>query len=310
MSNPSQFEAFNLEKTLILPLNAVWFSSCCSLKKKTILTQFTAVDSMLAFSPSVVDAGATDFSGLQILDLENGISSSTVQAIGSSPELLFVSFESGRRNSNSILVYDLHCLSMMTEVGDNEIFGADIDSALPATKLNWLSGYNLLMASGSHSGPSGVLGNIKFWDIRSGCVAWELKEESDCFSDITVSDNLSCVFKVGVNLGKKPWVCLGDDSKVARGKKEGYGCKIESHGSQVFCSKGGDIELWSEVATGSVKNSEDGLGDRVFRKNLMGKVKDLGGSRITNMAFGGNKMFVTRKDQQNVEVWQSSARGF
>ncbi|KAL5552040.1 hypothetical protein UlMin_002216 [Ulmus minor] len=356
MSNPSQFEAFNLEKSLILPLNGRDSPSVIAStpfgsvhvahgskitsfdwslrKKKTILTQFTAVDSMLAFSPSMVAAGATDFSGLQILDLENGIvketlnwenvtkSSSTVQAIGSSPELLFVSFESGRRNSNSILVYDLHSLSMMTEVGHNEIFGADIDSALPATKLNWLSGYNLLMASGSHSGPSGVLGNIKFWDIRSGCVAWELKEESDCFSDITVSDNLSSVFKVGVNSGEvfladlrkfdeeKPWVCLGDDSKVARGKKEGYGCKIESHGGQVFCSKGGDIELWSEVAMGSVKNSEDGLGDRVFRKNLMGKAKDLGGSRITNMAFGGNKMFVTRKDQQNVEVWQSSARGF
>ncbi|KAL5537384.1 hypothetical protein UlMin_046018 [Ulmus minor] len=293
MSNPSQFEA------------KITSFDWSLRKKKTILTQFTAVDSMLAFWPSVVAAGATDFSWLQILDLENGIvketlnwenvtkSSSTVQAIGSSPELLFVSFESGRRNSNSILVYDLHSLSMMTEVGHNEIFGADIDSALPATKLNWLSGYNLLMASGSHSGPTGVLGNIKFWDIRSGCVAWELKEDTDCFSDITVSDNLSSVLKVGVNSGEvfladlrkfdeeKPWVRLGDDSKVARGKKEGYGCKIESHGSQ---------------------NSEDGLGDRVFRKNLMGKAKDLGGSRITNMAFGGNKMFVTRKDQQNVEV--------
>ena len=356
VSNPSQFEAFNLEKSMILPLNgrdspsviaSTPFGSLhvahgskitsfdWSLRKKsTILTQFTAVDSMLAISPSVVAAGATDFSGVQILDLENGFvkqslnwenvtrSSSTVQAIGSSPELLFVSFESGRRNSNSIMVYDLQSLNPVIEIGHNEIYGAELNSAIPSTKLNWVQGRSLLMASGSHSGPSGVLGDIKFWDIRSGNVVWELKENVDCFSDVTVSDNLSAMFKVGVNSGEvfftdlrnlgaeNPWICLGDKRKAFNGKKEGVGCKIESHGSQVFCSKGGDIELWSEVAMNYKKSSEAGLEDRVFRKNLMGKVKDKGGSKITNLAFGGNKMFVTRKDQQNVEVWQSSVRGF
>ncbi|XP_062074369.1 BTB/POZ domain-containing protein At5g41330 [Humulus lupulus] len=358
VSNPSQFEAFNLEKSMVLPLNGRDSPSVIAStpfgslhvahgskitsfdwslrKKKTILTQFTAVDSMLAISPSVVAAGATDFSGLQILDLENGLvkhslnwenvtrSSSTVQAIGSSPELLFVSFESGRRNSNSIMVYDLNTLSPVTEIGHCEIYGAELNSAIPSTKLSWVQGRSLLMASGSHSGPSGVSGDIKFWDIRSGNVVWELKESVDCFSDVTVSDDLSAMFKVGVNSGEvffsdlrnlgaeNPWVCLGDKRRTfINGKKEGVGCKIESHGSQVFCSKGGDIELWSEVAMSSKKRSEeDGLEERVFRKNLMGKVKDMGGNKITNLGFGGNKMFVTRKDQQNVEVWQSSSRGF
>ncbi|MCI94736.1 BTB/POZ domain-containing protein, partial [Trifolium medium] len=67
-------------------------------RKSTVLTHFTAVDSLLALSPSLAAAGANDFSGLQILDLENGYvkdtlnwenvtkSGSTVQAIGSSPE--------------------------------------------------------------------------------------------------------------------------------------------------------------------------------------------------------------------------------
>ncbi|EXB37331.1 BTB/POZ domain-containing protein [Morus notabilis] len=356
VSNPSQFEAYNLERSAILSMNgrdspsAIVTTPFGSVhvahgskitsfdwslrKKRTILTQFAAVDSMLAISPSVVAAGATDFSGLQILDLENGSvkktlswenvtrSSSTVQAIGSNQESLFVSFESGRRNSNSIVVYDLHSLRPVTEIAHNEIYGAEINSAIPATKLNWVSGNSLLMASGSHSGPSGVSGNIKFWDVRSGNIVWELKENVDCFSDVTVSDNLSSMFKVGVNSGEvffadlrnlgaeNPWVCLGDGRIAYNGKKEGVGCKIESHGSQVFCSKAGDIELWSEVAMGSVKNSEDELGERVFRKNLMGKMKDMGGSRITNLAFGGNKMFVTRKDQQSVEVWQSSSGGF
>ncbi|XAR70279.1 hypothetical protein NMG60_11027081 [Bertholletia excelsa] len=356
-SNPSQFEAFNLEKSLILPLSGRNSPSAIattqygsvhvahgskitsfdwSLQRKfTILTQFTAIDSLLALSPSIAAAGATDFSGLQLIDLKKGFvretlywenvtrSSSTVQAIGSSPEYLFTSFESGRRNSNSIMVYDLQgSFGIVTEIGHNEIFGANLDSAIPATKLSWVSGYNLLMASGSHSGPSGVLGNIKFWDIRSGNAVWELNEKVDCFADVTISENLSAMFKVGVNSGEvffadlrnigneNPWVCLSDNRKVINGKKEGAGCKIGSCGNQVFCSKGGDLELWSEILIGSSKKSEAGSEDRVFRKNIMGRVNDMCGSKITHLDFGGNKMFVTRKDQQFVEVWQSSVRGF
>ncbi|KAG7953060.1 hypothetical protein I3843_12G091600 [Carya illinoinensis] len=312
--NPSQFEAFNLKKSMVLPLNGrdspstITTAPCGSVhvahgskiisfdwslrRKSTILTQFTAVDSLLALSPFVAAAGATDVSGLQILDLQTGNvkkslnwenatrSSSTVQAIGSSPEFLFSSFESGR-------------LSPVMEIDHSEIYGAEIESAIPATKLIWVSGYSLLMASGSHSGLSGVLGNINFWDIRSGNKVWEFKETVDCFSDVTVSDNLSRIFKVGVNSGElffadmrnvgreNPWVCLGDRGKVpVNGKKK------------VFCSKRGEIEMWTEVVMGCSKKSEDGLENRVFRKNLMGR------------------MFVTRKDRQNVEVWQSSARGF
>ncbi|CAK9162346.1 unnamed protein product [Ilex paraguariensis] len=354
-SNPSQFEAYNLETSLVLPLTGRESPSAISTtpfgsvhvahgskitsfdwslrRKSTILTQFTAVDSLLAISPKIVAAGATDFSGLQIIDLDKGFvretlnwdnvtrSSSTVQGIGSSSEFLFTSFESGRRNSNAIMVYDLQGgFRPVIEIGHCEIFGADLDSAIPATKLNWVSSHNLLMASGSHSGPSGMLGNIKFWDIRSGNVVWELKEKVDCFSDVTVSDNLSAIFKVGVNSGElffadlrnigseNSWVGLGDRRKVINGKKEGVGCKIESHGNQVFCSKGGDLELWSEVLIGASSKSENKLKDRVFRKNLMGRANDMGGSRITHISFGGNKMFMTRKDQQFVEVWQSSVK--
>ncbi|KAL6544094.1 hypothetical protein OROGR_010591 [Orobanche gracilis] len=351
-SNPSQFDAFNLEKSLVLPMTGRDSPSAISTtpygslhvahgskitsfdwslrRKSTILTQFTAVDSLLALSPGVAAAGATDFSGLQILDLDKGFvketlnwenvtrSGSTVQAIGASPEYIFTSFESGRRNSNCIMVYDRNDdLRPVTEIGHYEIFGADLDSAIPATKLQWIPSHNLLMASGSHSGPSGVSGNIKFWDIRSGNVVWDIKEKVDCFSDVTVSDALCSMFKVGINTGAvyfsdfrnmdgdNSWVCLCDGRKVANGKKEGLGCKVEGHGNQVFCSKGGDLELWSEVLIGSVEKKENGLPERVFRKNLMGRVKDMGGYRITNLSFGGSKMFVTRKDQQYVEVWSS-----
>jgi hypothetical protein len=360
LSNPNQFDAFALEKSLILPFNGRDYSSTIAStpfgtllvshgskittfdwslsKKSTILTQFSAVDSLLGITPSIAAAGATDFSGLQILDLNKGSvkevlswenmtkSSSTVQAIGKSNDLLFTSFESGRRNSNSIMVYDLENFRLVTEIGHCEIYGTDLDSAIPATKLNWVSGFNLLMASGSHSGLSGVLGNIKLWDIRSGSVAWEMKEKVDCFADVAVSDSLSAMFKVGVNSGEvfymdlrmltagenQSWISCGNEKKPVNGKKEGYGCKIETHGNHVFCCRGANIELWSEVMMGSKSkgSSQDVVQERVFRKNFLGKAKDIGGSRITNLAFGGSKMFVTRKEQHVVEVWRSSLKGF
>ncbi|KAK7318216.1 hypothetical protein RJT34_02915 [Clitoria ternatea] len=356
LSNPSQLEPFNLQKSLLLPLNGRDSPSTFSTtpygslhvahgskitsfdwslrRKSTVLTHFTAVDSLLAISPEVAAAGANDFSGLQILDLEKGHvretlnwenvtkSGSTVQAIGSSPEQMFVSFESCRRNSNSILVYDLQSLLPVAEIGHNEIFGADIDSAIPATKLQWVEGYNLLMASGSHSGPSGVSGNIRLWDVRSGNVVWEVSEKVDCFADVAVCDGLNLIFKVGVNSGEafyvdlrnlsngenndsNNWVCLGDKRKVVNGKKEGIGCKIETQGSQVFCTKGGDVELWSEVLMGKGNRRVE---QRILKKNLMGRVRDMGAAKVTNLAFGGSRMFLTRKDQESVEVWQSTCR--
>ncbi|KAF5772434.1 hypothetical protein HanRHA438_Chr13g0587621 [Helianthus annuus] len=99
------------------------------------------------------------------------------------------------------------------------------------------------MAAASHSGPSGVSGNIKFWDVRSSEIAWEIKEKTDCFSDVTISDSLSAIFKIGINSGEasyidfrridsnNSWNYFGGMKKPMNGKKEGLGCKIESHGN-------------------------------------------------------------------------------
>ncbi|KAL4585722.1 hypothetical protein LXL04_010346 [Taraxacum kok-saghyz] len=105
----------------------------------TFCNRYNTIRVSPRLSSDVVAAGATDFSGLQIIDLELGHvrqtinwenmtkSGSTVQAIGASPELLFTSFESSRRNSNSILVYDLNdSFKVVSELGHNEIFGADL----------------------------------------------------------------------------------------------------------------------------------------------------------------------------------------
>ncbi|XP_074317721.1 BTB/POZ domain-containing protein At5g41330 [Silene latifolia] len=357
LSNPSQFNPYTLHKSSLLPLNgrdspsAISATSSGSLHvahgskitsfdwslttKSTILTEFVAVDSLLAVSPDVVAAGATDFSGLQILDLDNGIvkeslnwenstrSNSNVQALGSSNEYLFASYESSRRNSNAIVVYDLlGDFRPVFEIARNEIYGAEFDcGTIPATKLSWVSSQNLLLASGSHSGPTGVIGSIKLWDIRSGDLVWEMKDTVDCFADVAVSSSLSAMFKVGVNSGEmfyidlrklgleSEWVCLGNNAKLVSAKKEGLGCKVECHGNNVFVGKSGELELWSEIVLNK-SSGETLLNERVFNRNLMGKTKDMGGNKITSLKFGGNKMFVTRKDQQLIEVWQSSATGF
>ncbi|ESQ46816.1 hypothetical protein EUTSA_v10027773mg [Eutrema salsugineum] len=339
LSNSSQFEAFDLRKSRILPLNGRDSPSTIAPTANggglhvAHGSKITSFDWSLRRKSTVVAAGATDFPGLQIIDLDNGgfvrttlnwenVTSSTVQAIGSSSEFLFTSFESSRRNSNSIMVYDLSTLLPVSEIDHCEIYGADIDSAIPSTKLRWIQSCNLLMVSGSHSSPSGVSGHVRFWDVRSKNMVWEIKETQDCFSDVTVSDNLSTVFKVGVTSGevfytdlrslgsKDPWICLGEEKKRSLNERRGVGCKIESYGNHVFCSKGSGIELWSEVITGLVGNaSRDVLEERVFRKNSFAKLADSGENKITGLAFGGNRMFVIRKDQQCIEVWQSPSRG-
>lgn len=380
VSDSSRFDGFDLQKSKILPLNGRDSPSAISTttasesvyvahgnkityfdwslrRKSTLLTCFPEIDSLLGVSDSLVAAGATDFAGLRVFNVGKrevkatltwksnplpGVGgNSTVQAIGSSPNHLFGSFESSRRNSNAIVAFDHTTLQPAVEFSRaDEIYSStettanDLYSAIPSTKLQWLPSSNVLMASGSHGGPSGLVGNIKLWDIRStnGGPIWHLKERDDCFSDVTVSDTLSTIFKVGINSGDvfmidmrrltnggskqdgTQWARIGEvwRSTGTSGKgREGSGCKMESYGNQVFCVKGENVEIWSEVAIAStVRDSglaiEYGMVDgRVMRRNVMGKIKDGGCGRITKIGFGGNRMFLTRKDQQFVEVWES-----
>ncbi|WOK95878.1 BTB/POZ domain-containing protein [Canna indica] len=363
LAHPSLFDAFALRRSRLLPLpgrdppSALAPSSVAdadvslivahggkvssfdpSLRRRsTILTPLPAVDSLLALGP-LLAAGATDLPGLHLLDLRHSggpvrhvlhwsphpsATAAAVQAVGSSSDLLFCSFESCRRNASAILAFDRTTLEPVTEIARREIYGAELDSAIPATKLQWVPEFNLLMAAGSHSGPSGLSGDIRLWDVRSSEAIWDLKEKVDCFADITVSDSLSAMFKVGINSGEvfmadirklsseKPWTCIGGGSNLGNGKKEGSGSRIESYGRHVFCSKGGDVEMWTEVLMGVVPSTriEDGLqGERVMKRNFMGGLQASEEKKINLLGFGGNRMVVARKDDQCVEVWESSVR--
>lgn len=313
--------------------------------KSTLLTRFPTVDSLLSFDQNVVAAGAVDFSGLQILNVgKSGFgktlhwnivgTGAAVQAIGSSPDYLFGSFEAIRRNSSAIVAFDRNDFEQAMEIGRKDVYGAELDTAIPATKVKWLNGFNLLMASGSHSGPSGLTGNIRLWDVRSGKAAYELTEKIDCFADVAASDGLSAIFKVGVNSGdvfmkdlrmlsglslnEDPWICIGKrNSNVISGggnkngnSREGLGCLVECYGEKVFVSRGGDVEIWSEVVMGDgIRRNEDGIGvgERVMRRNVMGRREDLGGKKIVKLGFGGRRMVVVRKEQHCVEIWDTSS---
>ena len=351
ISDASNFDPFDLQKSSLLPLNGRDYPSALSATpsgsvhvahgckitsfdwslrlKSTVLTCFPAVDSLLALSPSTAAAGAVDFPGLQIIDLQKGLlkktlhwengnssssSKSTVQGIEASEEYLFGSFETCRRNASVILAFDLVSGSPQpaAEIGRQEIYGADQDSAFPATHLKWAPGRNILMAAGSHSGPSGQRGIIRLWDLR--CCSkpvWEKKDTADCFSDVTIVDNLSSIFKVGVNSGElymadmrkldagDSWICMGD-AETPRNKKEGAGCKIGGYGNQVFCTKGAGVEMWSEVVMETK--------ERVMKRNLLGRSGGPAEAKITFMAFGGARMVLARKGIQAVEIWESLSR--
>ncbi|CAN1819079.1 hypothetical protein LINPERHAP1_LOCUS28606 [Linum perenne] len=244
LSHPSQFEAFNLEKSMLLPLNGRDYPSSItttpsrtlhvahgskipsfdwSLRKKAmILTQFTVIDSLLVISPSLATAGATNFSGLQILDMERGFlketinwenvtkSRSTVQAIGSSLGLLLTRFESSRRNSNCIMVYDMETFKPVTEIGHYEIYGANLGSAIPATKLKWVESITCWRK----------LGEVFYMDLR------KLGNDEDDSSSST------------------KWVCLGDERKVGNVKElvprlqlMGTRCSAAKMATMSFCPR-------------------------------------------------------------------------
>jgi hypothetical protein len=320
--------------------------------RRSVFTALPAVYSIVAVSPDLPVASAHDFPSVHICRFSDaaavapevlswpGSSSATVlsmeaTAVSEAATLpwLFTSFESTRRNSSAVVAFDLSSLSPVVEIGRKEVFGADVEAAIPATKLRWLGGHNLLLAAGSHSGPAGVLGDIRLWDVRASSTVpvWEIREKDDCFSDIDASDKLSALFKVGAasgelfmadlrrldnggTIGLGPWVCIGDEQRVAAASssgRKGNGCMIECYYDWVFVARGSDVEVWSQVEL-----APEAGGKKVLRRNWVGNgpPMETGGSeegvkektKIVSWAFGGSRMALARADKRSIEVWDSA----
>ncbi|TVU39469.1 hypothetical protein EJB05_12890, partial [Eragrostis curvula] len=320
--------------------------------RRSVLTPLPAVDSLVAVSPDLAVAGARDFPGVHLCRFSDVPAAAEVLSWPGSPSAnvlsmaataaseatplpwLFTSFESARRNSSAVVAFDLSSMAPVAEIGRKEVFGADIEAAIPATKLGWLGGHNLLLAAGSHSGPAGVVGDIRLWDVRSSSTVpvWEVREKEDCFADIAASDKLSALFKVGAASGEvymadlrrlgnsgaielDPWVCIGDGQRAAAAassrRKEGNGCRIECYCNWVFVARGADVEVWSQVEL-----APEAGGKKLMRRNWVGSGPSIetGGSeegikeknKIVSWAFGGSRMALARAEKQSIEVWDSA----
>lgn len=316
----------------------------------SVLTPLPAVDSLDAVSPDLAVAGARDFPGVHICRFSDdaaapevlswpGSTSATVLSMAATAvseaallPWLFTSFESARRNSSAVVAFDLNSLSPLAEIGRKEVFGADVEAAIPATKLRWLGEHNLLLAAGSHSGPAGVVGDIRLWDVRASSTVpvWEVREKDDCFADIAASDKLSTLFKVGSAsgevfmadlrrlgsgaIGLEPWMCIGDRQIAAVGAsfgRKGNGCMIECYCNWVFVARSSEVEVWSQVEL-----ALEAGGKKVMRRNWVGSgpSMEMGGtkegvkakSKIVSWAFGGSRMALARAEKPSIEVWDSA----
>jgi hypothetical protein len=318
--------------------------------RTSVLTPLPAVDSLVAVSPALALAGARDFPGVHLcrfpvdapataseaLSWPDSPSASVLSLAASeaAPQWLLASFESARRNSSAVVAFDLNSLTPVAEIGRKEVFGADVEAAIPPTKLGWLAGHSLLLAAGSHSGPAGMVGDIRLWDVRASSTVpvWEVREKEDCFADVAASDSLSALFKVGAasgevfmadlrrlggdGVGVEPWVCIGDEKRAsaatASRRKDGNNCRVECYRDWVFVARGADVEVWSQVELTWEAGKK-----KAMRRNWVGNGPSMStaGSvegtmekaKIVSWAFGGSRMALARADQRSIEVWDSAS---
>ncbi|XP_048539337.1 BTB/POZ domain-containing protein At5g41330-like [Triticum urartu] len=258
------------------------------------------------------------------------LSMAATAASETASQWLFASFESARRNSSAVVAFDLNSLSPVVEIGRKEVFDTDIEAAIPPTKLGWLAGHSLLLAAGSHSGPAGMVGDIRLWDVRASSTVpvWEVREKDDCFADVAASDSPSALFKVGAassevfvadlrrfsgdGISVDPWVCIGDMQRAGAAttsrRKDGNGCRIECYRSWVFVARGAYAEVWTQVEITSEPREK-----KVMRRNWVGNGPSMvtadgeEKAKIVSWAFRGSRMALARVDKRSVEVWDSAS---
>lgn len=198
-----------------------------------------------------------------------------------------------------------------------------------ATKIQWLPTYNWLMTVGIHGGAFGYSGYIRLWDLRQKKNVWEWKEpnaqvdprlvERDSFADIAVDEEHAGIFKVSLESGsismadmrhlkvQDPWMNLVESNPSLNSNESGLDSKLLCYNKQIYCSHGGDLEVWSEVPlAGAQAPLEDKeYWETSFRKNYVEHSRRHGGHDITHLDAGGQRLFVARKEMQGVEVWET-----
>ncbi|KAH7285812.1 hypothetical protein KP509_33G047100 [Ceratopteris richardii] len=311
-------------------------------KGRTTLTEFNTIDSLHRLSDTHVACGSEGLPGLHIYDFVNGkhaksliwsdkndtrVYNASVRSICSNATTLFAAYENGHKLENTVQLIDRLTLQVTGELARQN---GNATHLKVATKLHWLATYNWLMTVGVHGGTFGYSGYIRLWDVRQKKHVWEWREpnvqgvdprlvERDCFADIAVDEDHAGIFKVSLESGniamadmrhlkaQDPWMTLTDVNPEMNVKEKGTDSKLLCYNKQIFCSRGSDLEVWSEVP---LAGTEVDLDDREywetsFRRNFVEHTRWHGGHDISLLNAGGQYLFVARKFMQGVEVWET-----
>lgn len=304
-------------------------------RRRTSLTNFYVIQSLHMISENHVAVGAADIPGLQVYDvveskhkkscrwtdpLDPRIYSPSVHAITSSPTTIFASFSSPKAGDNTIAFVDPERLDVVGDMGRQRGL-----STMVSTKLEWMEKRGLLAAGSTVGSAFGHTAQLRLFDVRSKEQLWEWKEpnmtlrpqEKDSFADWAAADELDAIVKIGATSGKlellelrmmreeqDPWL-LVEETRPGLSKGEGGATNLLTvSGKQVFCSRGGDLEVWNEVPLQPEANKVDM--EASFRRNYVDQRRNMGtGHTITAMATGGNRLFIARKELQGVEIWET-----
>lgn len=304
-------------------------------RHRTILTEFSNIESLHMISEKHVAVGAYDMLGLHVYDLAESkhkktclwtdlhdprVYNPTVHAITSTPTTIFVSFSSAKAGDNTIACVHKETLEIVDDMGRQR----GISTMVP-TKLEWMEKRGLLVAGSMAGGAFGHTGLLRLFDVRSKEQVWEWKEpnmklgtrEKDSFADWATAEEIDGIFKIGVRSGQlellelrmmkdeeDPWLAL-EETRPSLAQGEGGATNLLAvSGRQVFCSRGGDLEVWNEVPLQLPADKE--YWETAFRRNYVDQRRNMGtGHTIKAMTIGGNRLFLSRTELQGVEVWET-----
>ncbi|XP_071738468.1 protein ENDOPLASMIC RETICULUM-ARRESTED PEN3 [Rutidosis leptorrhynchoides] len=305
----------------------------------TVRTHLDSITSIKQVTPSSMAAIACDVaSGIHFYNFANGrrvgsvewidptdprIYKARVTAIADSADsvnTVYAAFDSYHKE-NCVLSIDKSTLKVTSEIGRQS--GNSSKSMVPGT-LTYVPSLGLLGGHAVASGAFGFSGYIRFWDPRSGRVAWETNEPGsgrssrfgDSFADVSIDVNELTMSKICSKsgdvamadlrkLGDDPWVYLRDTNPSLRNTSGGISNSVvHCYKKQVFVGRDGGLEVWSRVAENGVTNSN--IGEESFRRNYMDKLEDSKRGIIKKIEGGGERLFVSREEAEGLEVWQSS----
>ncbi|KAH7278298.1 hypothetical protein KP509_38G034700 [Ceratopteris richardii] len=308
-----------------------WALRRCS----TTLTELLSIGSLQLLSDSLVAMGSPDMPGLHVYDVlrskhkksimwsgtqDPRVFKPSVYAITTSSKSIFASFSSAKGGDNTIAFVDPERLEVVDDIGRQSGLSATVPG-----KLQWMEKRGLLVAGSTVAGPFGHTAHLRLFDVRSKEQIWEWKEpnltlraqEKDSFADWTISEDIDGIFKIGVASGRMelldlrllkeesdPWMIMRESRPDLRKCEGGVSNLLVANGRQVFCSRGGDIEVWSEVPLQLAPDEK--FWETSFRRNFLDQRRSVGtGYEIAAMAVGGNRLFVARKELQGLEVWET-----